>query len=325
MPDNENKNLQSRRDALSRLDLNQGANASLLMARYLEKNEKGEGDKPAKKAMHTALRTACQNVLPLYEEAYKRRKAALETLPTRRELPFQTATPLVVGLGNENVLEAGLTLEHTYGVPIIPASSIKGIAASWCATVLGPLDPSLKRGGATYVRLFGSDSEDSIDEQTTGALRFFDAWITPQTLTDSLRTDILTPHHGDYYTGSHSDPTDFDSPVPFTFLTVLGQFDIAVQVLTEDNDPETADKWLDFVFSQILVPALKHKGIGGKLSSGYGRMVNDACEQQEEQRRKEAEAQAKQAQKDAKLAELGYPQKDDIIEVRCKDIKTKDK
>ena len=42
-------------------------------------------------------------------------------------LEFKTQTRLVVGMGIPSFFENGITLHHTYGVPYIPASSVKGL------------------------------------------------------------------------------------------------------------------------------------------------------------------------------------------------------
>ena len=41
---------------------------------------------------------------------------------------------MVVGLGGESVYETSITLHHIYGIPYIPASSIKGVVRSWIIT-----------------------------------------------------------------------------------------------------------------------------------------------------------------------------------------------
>ncbi len=38
---------------------------------------------------------------------------------------------LVVGLGHNTVLETGLTLHHTWGLPMLPGSALKGLARAW--------------------------------------------------------------------------------------------------------------------------------------------------------------------------------------------------
>ena len=44
---------------------------------------------------------------------------------------------MVIGLGSESLLEASISLHRTYGVPYIPASALKGLAASYAHHRLG--------------------------------------------------------------------------------------------------------------------------------------------------------------------------------------------
>lgn len=41
---------------------------------------------------------------------------------------------MALGLGHESVYETGITLHHLYGIPYIPASSVKGVVRSWIIT-----------------------------------------------------------------------------------------------------------------------------------------------------------------------------------------------
>jgi len=41
---------------------------------------------------------------------------------------------LAIGLGTASIYETGITLHHIYGIPYIPASSIKGVVRSWIIT-----------------------------------------------------------------------------------------------------------------------------------------------------------------------------------------------
>ena len=79
-----------------------------------------------------------EDVRALYRIAFDRWSASLPTDSIHADL----ATPerdsrLIVGLGSENVLETGIRLHHTYGMPIIPGSALKGLAAHYCDQVWG--------------------------------------------------------------------------------------------------------------------------------------------------------------------------------------------
>ncbi|WP_169743649.1 type III-B CRISPR module RAMP protein Cmr6 [Methanolacinia paynteri] len=200
-----------------------------------------------------------QKTIKIYEDVYNR---YISTLGEKQDATFITKNRLIIGLGNENVLETGITLHHTYGTPYIPGTALKGLAAHYCNQVWGKGDEKFKKDGEYYKAIFGT-SDDS------GHFIFHDAWITPESLKDkSLMPDVMTPHHGDYYSEKGA-PTDFDKPVPISFVSVRGMFHIVVSC---DVSGENTEKWTKLVF-RLLSEALENWGIGGKTSSGYGKLV----------------------------------------------------
>jgi CRISPR type III-B/RAMP module RAMP protein Cmr6 len=172
---------------------------------------------------------------------------------------------MIIGLGGENVLETGISLQHTYGTPLIPGSALKGLAAHYCDQVWGAADSKFALGEEYHETIFGT-TEDS------GHIIFHDGWITPESLADSLKPDVMTPHHSNYYSNKEgAAPTDFDDPNPITFLSVTGSFHIAVSCDVQNDDGEN---WAKLAF-KMLTQALKDWGIGGKTNAGYGRLVSE--------------------------------------------------
>ena len=125
--------MNSCRNIFDDLNLTGGSNASLLMSHYYLK--KLDDQSASRIELFTAMKGAAVKVNPLYSRAFTRRQNLLKNIATPKY--FKTSRPLVAGLGNSNVLETGLSLNPTYGLPMIPASTIKGITAHYCATVLG--------------------------------------------------------------------------------------------------------------------------------------------------------------------------------------------
>jgi CRISPR-associated protein Cmr6 len=80
----------------------------------------------------------------------------------------------------------------------------------------------------------------------------------------------MTPHHADYYMAQPESaaPTDFDDPNPVTFLSVAGDFRVAVAC---DVAGEAGNRWAERAL-QLVTEALAYWGVGGKTSAGYGRM-----------------------------------------------------
>ncbi len=281
--------MQSCREALKNLPREKCENASLLMARYL-KETKGKGENStanesaiqARADLFEAMKKAEANVKPLYEIAAKRRDTALEKADADFR-DFETVGSMVIGLGGSNVLETGLTLNPTYGTPMIPGSSLKGITAHYCSAVLGATDPNYSAGGKIYEALFGTES--TVQEQNAGYIRFYDAWMLPESVKKALVDDVMTPHHGEYYSGEAETPTDFDDPNPVTFLSLKGKF--KVWLACEEPDEAKRSEWLEFVHN-LVKAALECYGVGGKIRAGYGRMK--AILSEEDKQRKAAKA-----------------------------------
>ncbi len=210
----------------------------------------------------------------IYGKAYDRWKQAAAAAGGRT-FDLKTEDRLVVGLGAGGSLETGVRLHHTYGVPVIPGSAIKGVAAHYSAAVwagqlgkreFAAADPEKKTpAGSAYTTLFGSTV-------SRGCIVFEDAWITPESLTNAgLGLDIMTPHHSTYYTGPDL-PTDFDDPTPIPFLSVTGAFTFALAITPDLRRDPQATGWLD-IAATLVRETLQHSGVGGKTTSGYGRLV----------------------------------------------------
>jgi CRISPR-associated protein Cmr6 len=204
-----------------------------------------------------------------YKASFERWKAALQTLQPMAEgdqlglVEAATLGRMVVGLGDESVLETNIALQHTYGMPYIPGSALKGLAAHYAHGVLGvdTAHEPWRKGGAAHAIVFG-------DPTRAGYVRFLDAWYVPNSgapaggQVRALHRDVITVHHPDYYGGSAQAPTDWDSPTIIPLLSATGRYLIAL------SGPQG---WLARAY-EILALALAHAGVGAKTSSGYGRM-----------------------------------------------------
>jgi len=169
-----------------------------------------------------------------------------------------TAGPLAVGLGNASPLEMGLTIHHTYGMPVLPGSAVKGL----CRRVAARLLAGKKIEQEQFDALFGK-------LEAAGCFVFHDAWYDPATVEGKpFHRDVVTVHHQKYYGSRGKDawPTDFDDPVPVPFLVVRpeARFLFAVECPSVE--------WHGFV-GEMLKHALENEGIGGKTNAGYGRFT----------------------------------------------------
>jgi CRISPR-associated protein Cmr6 len=242
-----------------------GQHAGLLLQRYLSENATGDQGNAQEKLdlLEAAIAaSANEDLRLLYQEAFVRWDGSLPKRTVRTEL--QTEGRLIVGLGTSTVLETGIRLHHTYGLPLLPGSGLKGLAAHYCAEVWGETDEKFKAGGDYHQLLFGTTDE-------SGCIIFHDAFFIPDSELPPLKLDVMTPHHLDWL-DKGVPPTDFDSPTPVPFLSVTGRFLVAVSWSGPGPDQQEAIRWTALA-GRLLKEALGEWGVGGKTTSGYGRLV----------------------------------------------------
>ena len=244
---------------------------------------------------------ATQVIAPHYEHAFKRWKTGFSTrLDRTYDITMQRR--LLVGSGNPSATEIGLTVHHTWGVPVIPGSSLKGLLAHYVETTYGPAQPQLdppsrsdgamdrvdfqgvqwqdakiKRGpGKTYRALFGAPEADETDAHkhldktaTRGLVTFHDALYDPGSVSRRpFARDVLTPHQATYHKAAGTiAANDYDDPIPVNFLSVKP----GTKFLIALNGPP---KWTELA-AALLQDALDEWGVGAKTSSGYGRAKPD--------------------------------------------------
>ncbi len=233
----------------------------------------GEQSRDNTESKHRLVQQVAQlSVSDPYVQFFTRWEEMLKTYCLVSPRPAKVRTRLAVGLGGAGVLETAITLHHTYGVPYIPGSALKGLAASYVRQCLseqwGQWGPDEKgelvwKPGAAYRLIFG-------DTTSAGYITFFDALYVPGSGHGGtpLHPDIITVHHPDYYQNKDKPPADWDSPTPVPFLTATGDYLVALAA------PAVADwiaPWIEQTFT-ILAQALDQWGVGAKTSSGYGRM-----------------------------------------------------
>lgn len=264
------------------------SNAGLALERYL--GMLGESEHTAQKNLYKEM-AAFDPSGPTYKSAFDRWTSQFADLDRFAHNTLEARSRIAVGLGADSVLETSLRLHRTYGVPILPGSALKGLAAHYCRRVYGGLakaratcedvnDPVRKQympspewkpeqrrknladhgwDFTTHDLLFGHVAG-------AGGVIFHDAWYVPGSGPGGkpFLPDVMTVHHADYYGGKGKPPADWDSPNPVAYINVApgAKFLIAL---------EGEREWTDLAM-RILTEALKNDGIGAKTSSGYGRL-----------------------------------------------------
>lgn len=225
-------------------------------------------DKPAKANLFrstVAALTPSSAAVTNYKPRYERWRAALSAEGPLRAVAvveIETTSRLLLHPGsNTSVTDATLLMHHTYGVPYLPGSGLKGVARAM-ARRLGPT--------TDLDALFGPERDA---EEHKGALvNFLDAlWIpgSPNGMSP-LCLDVVTPHHTDYYTGDQP-PADWQQPVPSSRLAVAPGARFCVILEGCQAPREHVQEWIELA-EELLLQGLVELGFGAWTSAGYGRL-----------------------------------------------------
>lgn len=249
--------MSSRREVLTELQPGPTTHAGLWL-------DKGLADVAAEGGHHQAHFEGLMDTIKIpgtYRSFFTRWQARVAQVPPFTILAkAQVRGRLIVGLGAESILETGMTLNRTYGVPYLPGSTLKGLAASSAHKMLEG-EAWRKGSGASHRTLFG-------DQESSGYVTFHDAlWIPEASDWFPFDLDVMTVHYPKYYRGEEEGgnpvpPSGIESPIPVAFLTTHGRFLLAV------SGPEA---WAEAALD-ILQEALLEEGLGAKTAAGYGRM-----------------------------------------------------
>ncbi|MFE9243642.1 type III-B CRISPR module RAMP protein Cmr6 [Nocardiopsis sp. NPDC006938] len=194
--------------------------------------------------------------------------------PHVRRLRISAEWRLVTGLGLRfGVLDSGLALHGTYGWPVIPSSTLKGLLASHAHQT--EQDQELVRRLLGDPRPGLSPAPGSEGSGGRGSVVFLDALPEPGAV--GVHRDVITPHQQPYYTSASrlgdeaesvepspvpvTPPAEHHNPVPAPFLSISGH--LLVDLVGESvEDLNTVRDW--------LVSAGEDIGIGARTSAGYG-------------------------------------------------------
>ncbi|MBV1868050.1 MAG: type III-B CRISPR module RAMP protein Cmr6 [Marinosulfonomonas sp.] len=213
---------------------------------------------------------------------------------------FTTTAPFLTGTGLPHPVENGFLWHHTYGVPYIPGSSVKGVLRTWAEHWID-VEPE------EVIRLFGNP--DGV-----GRLILFDAFPRGEV---TLYTEVITPHIGDWRITDkpeNSPPADWVSPVPIPFLALApgAEFQFALAPRHGPKVDMKTDLALGFEF---LAEALKWMGAGARTAAGFGIFgSDDDIQAAEEQELEVWRSELKDGD------EVGYHHGSGVIHVRLRDV-----
>lgn len=212
---------------------------------------------------------------PFYAR-WRRRLEVDEPGILRKLVEVEARTRLLLHpAAHETVTEGSVLLHHTYGVPYLPGSGLKGVLRHRLERD-HPAEKGREKTGLAHELLGRQDSKLG---DLASVVDLLDAlWVPerPPALSPEwspLALDVVTPHHPEYYTvpaGGRRPPTDYDEPTPVHRLTVAPG--ARFLLVLEAADQVGAREWLDELVNTYLLPALEEDGFGAWTSVGYGRL-----------------------------------------------------
>lgn len=234
----------------------------------------------------------------------QRQQAFAELTPIYyiRQLKATLLSRVIHGLGGGHVNETSLTLHPVYGIPYIPASSVKGLVRDWFIQAYcdGKEEKLVENEWGKFV--FGS-------QENRGAIQFYDILLHENL---QIERDILTVHFKKYYSKKDS-ATDTQDPHPIPFWTVnVKDANIFFTIPKDKLSSNQANELLNAVVIWVC-QAFTEFGIGSKTSLGYGlfsevidvtnkELEKVIAEQQERKKRQQYEQQ-KRAQQEKIIRE----------------------
>ncbi|MCC6953004.1 MAG: type III-B CRISPR module RAMP protein Cmr6 [Deltaproteobacteria bacterium] len=169
---------------------------------------------------------------------------------------------MTVGNDRIGLLDGGgLSINRTFGYPVIPGSSIKGAIRRAAALSPELADPALVE------RILGKPG--GVASKAHGEVTFFDA--IPNRRLTHLEIDAANCHYPEYYSSGVA-PADDQQPEVEYFLAIPAGTEFLFAIGSDATDSAQliagAMKLLDEVLSQT--------GLGSHTSNGYGRFAAGA-------------------------------------------------
>ena len=201
----------------------------------------------------------------------------------------------IIGLGGQSSKEFDITLHHTYGIPYIPGSSIKGVFRNYIIEEYFSQNEDWALKDCAFIDMFGGTDKNNQTNQ--GKIIFMDSF--PNNCNLKLEKEIMAPHPQQYNSEDNSNdlPLDSDEVQVLPYLVVKEQayeeksnqdielvFKLNIFVNKSINNKlnyykknsfikdicKENNKFLSIAIEREITKMLQCKGVGGKTSVGYG-------------------------------------------------------
>jgi len=256
----------------------QCSNLSLLLDRYIPYRDNWKFDGKDKNEIFTNIANSFGFSSDLLHANYQRWQKRVKSFPYYQYFNSSPEWRMIIGLGQTTTLETNITLDRITGLPIIPGSALKGLAASYALLCvlektnriseveeeyhkfLKQKNYQLSENYLEFIKIFGYEGE-------IGQVIFLDAVPTK---VPKLEPDIMNNHYPDYYndTTGRTAPTPYQNPNPVYFLTLGKESQFAFAVVSRTLNEDSSN--LVNIACEWLKKGLSELGIGSKTAAGYG-------------------------------------------------------
>lgn len=180
-------------------------------------------------------------------------------------LEAKTGSRFISGLSYGAAMHVGFSLHHTYGVPYIPGSTVKGACKSVAQQEALEMKGEIQAAENKIIsQIYGDDNDNN------GQVIFLDAFPVPLAKKTSflLELEVVTPHHvkaNAEECGFETYP-DIEEPVPVEFAVVPQGIAFNFAFICPDK------QYAEMVTRHWELAC--DEGFGAKISSGYGYFIH---------------------------------------------------
>lgn len=203
------------------------------------------------------------------QSIHSRQQLIMNDLPDYLKFKYKVDGRLLLGVGGGTPYTtiSPMKLHPLYGIPYIPASSLKGVVHHcWLHEHTAEmLDEQQRISVKNDLDLcFGKGSDE--EQSASGKLIFLDAYPVGKY---NIVNDVMTPHYKEYYNSKGMKaPLDNDSPNIISIPAIENtEFMIYIGLNFKKNELRAE---LRKQIIQTVISTIEDYGIGAKTAIGYG-------------------------------------------------------